>query len=64
MNEWKPIETAPEEGDFLVYMPTDERLPIQAAHWSKNCKVIGGHFHYDQEPVTHWMPFPAPPSNE
>ena len=61
MNEWQPIETAPKNGIFLVYMPTDTRLPIQTAKWSPTIKVVGGVFSFDAEPITHWMPLPPPP---
>ena len=59
---WQPISTAPAEGVFLVYMP-DERASerIQVAKWHPNVKVIGGCFHFDRKPVTHWMPLPNPP---
>ena len=58
---WEPIESAPKDGEFLVYMP-DERTKIQAARWHPNVKTIGGNFHFDLTAPTHWMPLPAAPS--
>ena len=59
---WQPIETAPKDGQFLVYMPTDDRQPMQVAKWHPNVKVIGGVFAFDAEPPTHWMPLPSAPA--
>ena len=61
---WLPIETAPEEGQFLVYMPEDKRCPIQVAKWHPNVKVIGNQFAFDQPKPTHWMPLPEAPNAE
>lgn len=58
---WQPIETIPEEGTFLVYLP-NEKTKIQTAVWHKNVKVIGGHFYFDLTKPTHWCELPAPPS--
>lgn len=58
---WQPIETAPAEGQFLVYMPDEKRQPIQVAKWRPNLKVIGNAFAFDMETPTHWQPLPAPP---
>ena len=61
---WQPIETAPEAGDFLVYMPSArEGRRIQAAQWHPNVKIIGGTFGFDNPEVTHWMPLPPPPED-
>jgi hypothetical protein len=63
MSEWKPIETAPEQGCFLVYMPDErEGKRIQAAIWHPNIKTIGNHFYFDMKNPTHWMELPKPPS--
>ena len=61
---WKPIETAPAEGIFLVYMPDYKRMPIQVAKWHPNVKVIGNQFAFDLPPATHWMPLPNPPEEK
>ncbi|WP_229011627.1 DUF551 domain-containing protein [Paraburkholderia gardini] len=62
MSDWQPIETAPAEGQFLVYMPDEKRQPIQVARWHPNVKIIGGAFAFDLPPPTHWMPLPEPPT--
>ena len=62
---WRPIETAPKEGVFLVYMQ-DEARParrMQVANWHPNVKVVGGLFSFDCATVTHWMPLPLPPTS-
>ena len=62
---WAAIETAPQEGVFLVYMP-DEARParrVQVADWHPNVKVVGGLFAFDCAPITHWMPLPPPPTS-
>lgn len=57
---WRPIETAPTVGEFLVYMP-DEIQKMQTARFRENVKVIGGHFAFDLTKPTHWMPLPPAP---
>lgn len=59
--EWRPIETAPEEGVFLVYMP-DETMKFQVARWRPNVKVIGNVFAFDLTKPSHWRPLPPPPT--
>lgn len=59
--QWMPIETAPEFGEFLVYLP-HERVKIQTAKWHPNAKVIGNVFAFDMSKPTHYMPLPAPPT--
>ena len=62
---WRAIETAPQEGVFLVYSP-DEARParrVQVADWHPNVKVVGGLFAFDCAPITHWMPLPLPPTS-
>ena len=60
--KWRPIETAPRDGVFLVYL-VHEMLGsrVHAARWHPNVKTIGGVFHFDAPPATHWMPLPEPP---
>lgn len=59
---WQPIETAPAEGAFLVFMPTErEGKGIQPMCRRKNFSTIGDRFDFDCEPPTHWMPLPAAP---
>lgn len=59
---WLPIETCPEDGEFLVYMPDGSRK-IQAARWSPNIKTIGTAFAFDLTKPTHWRPLPPPPTS-
>lgn len=65
MSDWKPIETIPEEGEFLVFMPEErEGQRIQAASWHRNVKMIGNRFDFDFTPTTHWMEKPEPPHSQ
>jgi len=57
---WQPIETAPENGTFLVFMP-EERTRIQVAKWHPNVKTIGNSFAFDLSEPTHWRPLPNAP---
>ena len=59
-DEWQPIETAPENGEFLVYLP-NERMKVQSVLWHPNVKIIGSQFAFDTSKPTHWMPLPEPP---
>ena len=57
---WQPIETAPANGTFLVFMP-GERTRIQVAKWHPNVKTIGNSFAFDLTDPTHWHPLPSAP---
>jgi hypothetical protein len=59
---WRPIETAPETGVFLVYMP-EERTKFQVANFHPNVRVIGNCFAFDLTKPSHWMPLPAAPED-
>jgi hypothetical protein len=62
--EWQPIETAPESGVFLVYIPGERAEDrVHVAKWHPNVRVIGGVFAFDRKPPTHWMPLPPTPSS-
>src|SRR5690606_9336657 len=62
---WQPMETCPEEGEFLVYIPSERpEKRMQVAQWRKNAKIIGHIFHFDSRPPTHWMPLPAAPKEQ
>jgi len=54
---WLPIETAPTDGDFLVW-PVDDGIEVT---W-RNSKLYGSKFGAigDADP-THWHPLPIPP---
>jgi hypothetical protein len=62
--QWQPIETAPAEGKFMVYMPDEKRQPIQVARWHPNVKVIGGSLDFDMPKPSHWMALPEPPKDK
>jgi hypothetical protein len=61
--QWQPIETAPKDGEFLVYMP-EERTKFQVARFHQNVKIIGNTFAFDLTEPTHWMPLPASPTTQ
>lgn len=56
---WLPIDDAPKEGEFLVYMP-DEITKIQAAKRIAKCFVIGNAFAFDLTKPTLYMMPPQP----
>jgi len=58
---WRPIETAPKVGTFLVYLPEEFLRPFQVMYRTERTTVIGGAFAFDMSKPTHWMPLPAPP---
>lgn len=59
---WKPIETAPADGSFLVWLEEPFLgCHVQVACWRKNIKIIGGVFAFDAPKPTHWMPLPPGP---
>lgn len=66
---WKPIETAPKAGPFLVWIPTT-RLPWPA-YAADGVIRSNAHGHLNEPDkwsgrilrATHWMPLPAPPNS-
>ena len=55
MTEWRDIETAPKDGDYLIYQVQHGERHILAP---RICfKSDGG----SRRVATHWMPLPAPP---
>jgi len=68
---WRPIESAPKDGTFvLLYSPDSERNPFigqwiedndypDGGAWWSDCECSG--FSIDADP-THFMPLPAPPA--
>lgn len=65
---WQPIETQPEEGNYLVYMPGARVQKIQACRAAKGgdgkaIRTIGSLFSFDMPPTTHWRPHPPPPGD-
>jgi len=62
--EWQPIETAPDEGDFLVFIPSEQWLPVHSARrFANGVTVVSGDADEDDQ-ITHWMPLPPPPTTE
>jgi hypothetical protein len=61
MSEWQPIETAPKDGRFLVFL-SDGAVEVAKRIPNSKTMVIGGAFSFDRsEKPTHWMPLPEPP---
>ena len=73
MSEWKPIETAPKDGTFLIggWTSNGQNHPME---WEVDIAWReGDSFGVDVslesgetmrptiDQITHWMPFPAPP---
>lgn len=57
MSEWKPFDTAPKTGEFLVYMP-DEHRKFQVMYRTGKLSIIGGAFAFDLTKPTLWAPIP------
>ena len=58
--DWQPIETAPNEGFFLVFAHDEIFMAIRSQNFS------GFAIAYDGEGIqpTHWMPLPPPPKEQ
>ena len=61
MNDWKPIETAPDDcGWVLVYTPSSEFyricLQVTCRSYDDTSWLVGGEIQ-----PTHWMPLPSAP---
>lgn len=77
MNEWQPIETAPEDQSVLIYIPNAEHYGEGVYRALRKETVKKGVFIWmttglrhgsdllrrDYQP-THWMPLPDPPVSE
>jgi len=64
MTEWQPIETAPKDGYFLVYLPGHHPVTgnvTSARFRAGNPFFIGSNMACDVDPPSHWMPLPEPP---
>jgi hypothetical protein len=59
MSEWKPIESAPKDGTWVLlgYEGSDT---IMIASWNGR-SWDDGDFHSTIDGATHWMPRPNPP---
>ena len=70
MTEWQDIKTAPKDADILLYASiTNEQF---VAFWGTCIEDCDGAWVFARSPgvsfivrnPTHWMPLPAPPSQE
>lgn len=62
---WKPFDTAPEKGVFLVYMPEErEGNRIHTMRRHPNVSTIGHVFHFDLTKPTLWCEIPTLPEGE
>jgi hypothetical protein len=57
---WKNMEYRPDEAAFYLIYVAGEFNEIRMAWWD----VYYNRFVTSCEPVTHWMPLPAPPTAE
>lgn len=74
VNGWWPIESAPMEGDVLVCWRSGERWFQAVAWWERSLAFAEGAGWTDGSSdrdgdiveihPTHWMPLPAPPSDQ
>ncbi|MBU3625997.1 hypothetical protein ICN48_07080 [Polynucleobacter sp. JS-Safj-400b-B2] len=70
--QWKPIETVPDEGNFLFYIPTERDAQDDGIYEGSRTKtgqgkiltIIGQLFDFDRGPASHWMEKPSPPEPE
>jgi len=61
--KWQPIETAPKDaGDYLVFNASSEEMFVAYRYSGNTNEWWYSDRHRLQEPPTHWMPLPAPPS--
>ena len=59
MSEWRPFETAPKTGEFLVYMPGEAVRKFQVMYRTERFAIVGGAFLFDLlEKPTLWHPIP------
>jgi hypothetical protein len=66
---WQPIETAPDEGDYIVYDAFwKQTVVVNARRLSSGrlslVPVMGGYDPEHADDATHWMPLPDPPKPE
>jgi hypothetical protein len=60
---WKPFKSAPDVGDYLVFIPGDGMHVCQSRKImnGKIMKTVGGIMLWDRTPPTHWAPLPQAP---
>lgn len=64
--EWQPIESAPKNGNFLVWLLEPHKTMgtnVGIARSQSNVRYINSLFALDLPPATHWMPLPDPPKD-
>ena len=72
MSEWQPIETCPEDGEFLAYDPVAGKqdvctfwAEIRGKRYVLAVQLDGeygpGDHEFMGDRATHWMPLPEPP---
>jgi hypothetical protein len=69
MDRWKPIETAPKDGQrIMAFMPSragffarQDMVPVAWSGWGGGTweSLSGGHIAEDE--LSHWQPLPEPP---
>lgn len=58
MSDWRPIETAPKDGTWVI-LGDKERVVM--GFWGSYGTWDDGDFHDDLGEFTHWQPLPEPP---
>lgn len=68
---WQPIETAPKDGDVLLYCPrrgvvrgrwdTSKYAKKPRPYWTNDRECLWGIAATRDDQPTHWMPLPSPP---
>lgn len=61
--QWQPIETAPKDGKSILVCNHKNGVTQCAVYLSKRWLTTWQHEEITTDP-THWMPLPAPPSQE
>ena len=64
MSEWRPIETAPRDGSFILVCDIKDRRMMTVVFWIDDeswpwARDDDGEFSPDS--FTHWMPLPESP---
>jgi len=62
---WQPISTAPNSGDFLVFIPGTRPFHVCSKIKVSNgtISIVGNHNSWDMDLPTHWHPLPDPPTS-
>lgn len=70
--DWKPIETAPRVGQFVLLYAARYEPPVSLGYWDDafGLTKYAGWMMIEMDTMlsaanpTHWMPLPPPPSQE